>query len=160
MTKVIKDLYKASIRKNKKTGKALLKKDGTPLLEASYTYLPDMSLAKEQNKKAVEIVCIVVATIESAGNGNTPHISARTIVERNQLLKRSLQNSNNPSNKNKLLDRAFSKAWELLVTKTDIKDKYPNMILPDPKASDFKAKWVPTMGNLDMVFEFPSKDPS
>ena len=157
MTKIVKDLYKASIRRNKKTGAAILKKDGTPLLDVAYTYLPDMSLAKEKNKSAVEIVCIVVATIESTGKDNLPHISARTIIERNQLLKRRLKNTANPSNKNKLLERAFSKAWELLVTKTDIKDKYPNMILPDTKASDFKAKWIPTMGNLDMVFEFPSE---
>ena len=157
MTKIVKDLYKASIRRNKKTGKAMLKKDGTPQLEASYTYLPDMSLAKERNKKAVEIVCIVVATIESAGKDNIPHISARTIIERNQLLKRSLKQAKSAANQNTLLNRSFSKAWELLVTKTDIKEKCPNMILPDIKNKDFKAKWIPTMGCLDMVFEFPNK---
>lgn len=153
MTKIIKDLYKASIRKNK-AGNPLLKKDGTPKLLPAYTYLPNMTLAKERNKKAVEIVCIVVATIEQAGN-NTPHISAKTIIERNQLLKQSLDNANSMSNQNTLLNRAFSKAWELLRTKTDILEKYKNIKLPDPAAKDFKATCIPTMGTLDMVFEFP-----
>ncbi len=157
MVKIVKDIYQASIRRNKKTGAAILKKDGSPLLKAAYSYLPNMSLAKEKNKSAVEIVCIVVATIEAAGNVNTPHISARTIIERNQLLKRRILNTANPSNKNKLLDRAFNKAWELLLTKTNIKDKYPDKRLPDMKAVDYKVKWIPTMGTLDMVFEFPSE---
>lgn len=167
IVKIIKDLYKASIRKNKQ-GLAMKKKDGSPQMLPAYTYLPNLTLAKERNKKAVEIVCIVVPIIENAGTHGTPHVSARTIIERNQMLKQSLENTSDTSNQNKILKRAFSKAWELLVTQTDLSVKYKNIQLPiipnssikDPKEKkrlerEFRTKWIPTMSNLDMVFEFP-----
>ena len=167
IVKIIKDLYKASIRKNKQ-GLAMKKKDGSPQMLPAYTYLPSLTLAKERNKKAVEIVCIVVPVIENAGSHGTPHISARTIIERNQMLKQSLENTSDTSNQNKILKRAFGKAWELLVTQTDLSVKYKNIQLPiipnssikDPKEKkrlerEFRTKWIPTMSNLDMVFEFP-----
>ena len=167
IVKIIKDLYKASIRKNKQ-GLAMKKKDGSPQMLPAYTYLPSLTLAKERNKKAVEIVCIVVPVIENAGSHGTPHISARTIIERNQMLKQSLENTSDTSNQNKILKRAFSKAWELLVTQTDLAVKYKNIQLPvipdssvkDPKEKrrlerEFRSKWIPTMSTLDMIFEFP-----
>ena len=167
IVKIIKDLYKASVRKNKQ-GLELKKKDGTPQMLPAYTYLPDLTLAKERNKKAVEIVCIIIPVIENAGSHGTPHISARTIIERNQLLKQSLENTSDKSNQNKILKRAFSKAWELLITQTDITKRYKNIQLPiipgtgikDPKEKkrqekEFQSKWIPTMSTLDMVFEFP-----
>lgn len=153
MLKVIKDLSKASVRKSKQ-GLDIVDKNGMPKMLPAYTYIPDMALAKEKNKKAVEIVCIVVTTIEQAGSHGTPHISAKTIIERNPLLKQSIDNAS-ASNKNKFLERAFSKAWQLLRTKTDILERYKNIQLPDPKAKDFKTKYIPTMSTLDMVFEFP-----
>ena len=154
MLKVIKDLSKASVRKSKQ-GLDIVNKNGMPKMLPAYTYIPDMALAKEKNKKAVEIVCIVVTTIEQAGSHGTPHISAKTIIERNPLLKRSIDNAASASNKNKFLERAFSKAWELLRTKTDILERYKNIQLPNPKDKDFKLNYIPTMSTLDMVFEFP-----
>ena len=84
------------------------------------------------------------------------------------MLKQSLENTSDTSNQNKILKRAFSKAWELLVTQTDLSVKYKNIQLPiipnssikDPKEKkrlerEFRTKWIPTMSNLDMVFEFP-----
>ena len=154
MVKVIKDIYNASIRKSKQ-GLEMKKKDGTPQFLPAYTYLPNLTLAKERNKKAVEIVCIVVTVIDNTGMHGIPHISAKTIIERNQLLKQSLENTRDTSNQNKILKRAFSKAWELLRTHTDVMEKYKNIQLPDPKTKDFRARYIPTMKTLDMVFEFP-----
>ena len=154
MLKVIKDLSKASVRKSRE-GLDIVDKNGMPKTLPAYTYIPDMALAKEKNKKAVEIVCIVVTTIEQAGSHGTPHISAKTIVERNLLLKQSIDNAKSTADQNKFLQRAFSKAWELLRTKTDILERYKNIKLPDPKDKDFKLKCIPTMGTLNMVFEFP-----
>lgn len=154
MLKVIKDLSKASVRKSKQ-GLDIVDKNGVPKMLPAYTYIPDMELAKEKNKKAVEIVCIVVTTIEQAGSHGTPHISAKTILERNPLLKQSIDNATRISNKNTFLARAFTKAWELLRTKTDLMERYKNIQLPDPKDKDFKIKYIPTMSTLDMVFEFP-----
>lgn len=153
MLRVIQDVYKASIRKSK-VGLPMLNKDGSPKLLPSHTYIPNLKLGKERNQKAVEIVCIIMTTIEQAGN-HVPHISARTIVERNQLLKQSIDNTTRLSNKNTYLERAFSKAWQLLRTHTDILERYKNIQLPDPKDKDFKVKYIPTMSTLDMVFEFP-----
>lgn len=154
MVRVIQDVYKASIRKSK-IKLDIPNKNSAPKLLPSHTYIPNLKLGKERNQKAVEIVCIVMTTIEQAGSRGTAHISARTIVERDPLLKQSIDNTSSASNKNKYLERAFSRAWELLRTHTDILKKYKNIQLPDPKAKDFKAKYIPTMGTLDMVFEFP-----
>ena len=93
-----------------------------------------------------------MVVIEQAGN-NTPHITARNIIYRNPLLKQALEKAKNNRSRNIVLQRAFSKAWELLKTHTDILAKYKNIQLPD--ASD--PKCIPTLNTLDMVFEFPHK---
>lgn len=148
MIRVIKDIFEASIKKNKK-GLILLKKNGKPQMLPSHSYLIDMSIAKERNKKAVEIVFIIVTLIEQSGN-NIPHIRAKTIIERNLLLNKSLDGQTS-SNKSTLLKRAFSKAWLLLRTKTFLTDTYTNIQLPDPQ----DATKIPTVATLDMVFKFP-----
>lgn len=148
MIRIINDIYEASIRRNK-NGVILLKKSGVPQMLPSHSYLIDMGIAKERNKKAVEIVFIVIALIEQAGN-NIPHIRAKTIIERNPLLHKSLDGQT-PSNKSTLLKRAFSKAWQLLRTKTILTETYINIQLPDPQDSAA----IPTASTLDMVLEFP-----
>ena len=139
MTKLISVIHKARIKKNK-NGK--LKK------VASYSFLVDRAIAQERNKKAVEIALIIVTLIEEAG-GLGAHITAENIVNRTCLLNYSLKGQNT-SNKNLLLKRAFSKAWELLDTKTALKKKYIKIQLPKPEN-------VPTSSKLDKAFEFPHK---
>lgn len=150
MIELIRRIYDVSIRKDK-LGNPKLKKDGTPVLEASYSYLVNSSIVKERNKKAVEIVMLVVETIERAGHG-TPHLKARTIIKRNAQLQEAY-NKATPNNKNRVLSRAFKKAWELLETQTSLRKKYPDIVLPDPN----DPKNIPTVTTLDMVFEFPHK---
>ena len=152
MVRVIRDIYNASIRKIKKEI-PILKKNGTPQMLPSYSYMIKSSIAKEKNKKAVEIIFIVVALIEQCGN-NEPHIKARTIIERNQLLKQALERCKTPGNINNTLTRAFTKAWKLLITHTTLKERYRNIQLPDTDAKDFKALWIPTSSSLDKVFSF------
>ena len=152
MVRVIRDIYNASIRKSKKEI-PILKKNGTPQMLPSYSYMIKSSIAKEKNKKAVEIIFIVVALIEQCGN-NEPHIKARTIIERNQLLKQALERCKTPGNINNTLTRAFTKAWKLLITHTTLKERYRNIQLPDTDAKDFKALWIPTSSSLDKVFSF------
>lgn len=152
MVRVIRDLYNASIRKNKQ-GLPLLKKNGEPQMLPSYSYMIKSSIAKEKNKKAVEIVFIVVALIEQCGN-NEPHIKASTIIERNQLLRQAIENAKTLSNVNTQLQRSFTKAWELLSTQTELATHYKNIQLPNPKAKDFNANWIPTSATLDKVFVF------
>lgn len=148
ITRIVNDIYGASIKRNKK-GEPLLKKNGEPQMCPAYSYLIDMSIVKEKNKKAVEIVCAVVALIEQAGN-NIPHIRIRTIIERCPLLSRSLYGQSS-GNKNNFLKRAFAKAWDLLQKKTYLSSVYKNIQLPDPKDKPS----IPTSSKLDKVFTFP-----
>lgn len=149
MTRLIKRIYNVSIRKDKK-GSPQLKKDGTPLLEVSHSYLVKSSIVKERNKRAVEIVMIVVTTIEQSGK-NTPHLKASTIINRIPQLKKTYNNTP-AKHKNRVLTRAFKKAWELLETQTNLRKKYPDIILPDPN----NPQNIPTTSNINkLVFEFP-----
>ena len=149
MTRLIKRIYNVSIRKDRE-GSPHLKKDGTPLLEVSHSYLIKSSIVKERNKRAVEIVMVVVTTIEQSGK-NTPHLKANTIIERIPQLQRAFNKTKTTSNKNLLLSRTFKKAWELLESQTKLRDKYPNITLPDPN----NPQNIPTTSTLNMVFTFP-----
>lgn len=148
IAKLIKEIYTASIRTNKKK-QVSLKKNGQPQMYTSHSYMINMDIAKEKNKKAVEIVFIVVAVIEQAGN-YTPHIKAETIIERTCLLKHNLQGQT-AGNKTNILKRAFKKAWELLKKKTCLTSVYKDIELPDPE--DISV--IPTSSTLGIVFEFP-----
>ncbi len=144
--KVIDRIYKTSIRKDKKS-QPKLKRDGTPLLLPSHSYVIKPSITREKNQAAVENVVIIVTTIEQAGS-NTPHIRASTIIERNPQFQERLNESKNP---NQLLQRVFNRTWKLLRDQTNLSNVYKDIHLPDPEDS----KNIPTLKTLDMVFEFP-----
>lgn len=145
---VVKMVHEASIRC--KNGKKIMKKNGCPNTRASHSYLISLKIGKERNKAAVENVNIIVALIEMAG-GTSAHISAETIVSRNVLLQKRLDECL-PKNRNQILDRVFKKTWELLKAKTDLENVYPDIELPDP--DDLKN--IPTMQTISKVtFNFP-----
>ncbi len=148
MNRVIEKVYKVSICTDK-NGQPKLKKNGEPKTLPVYSYLIKPSIKNEKNQKAVEIVHIVTTLIEQCGD-NKPHISARTIVDRNLQLQYSIEGQT-PANQNNMLRRAFSKAWELLRTQTDLEKVYPGIELPDPK----NANNIPTSSRLEKtVFTF------
>ena len=147
MNYVIRTIYNLSIRKDK-NGKPKLKKSGEPLTLPTHSYLIDSSIVKERNKAAAENVIILVTLIEQAGD-NIPRIKASTLIERNVQLAERLEETANPR---ALLNRVFTKTWELLRTKTRLTEVYKNIQLPDPKDPAF----MPTMRTLDkVVFTFP-----
>lgn len=148
MVRIIQIIHETSIRKDRK-GQPKLKKNGEPLMLPSHSYVVDMNIVSEKNKKALEIVFVIVALIEQAGN-NTPHIRADTIISRCPRLHKSLAGQS-AGNKNNLLKRAFAKAWELLKEKTTLTTVYDNIQLPNAK--DITA--IPTSSTLNMVFSFP-----
>lgn len=137
-----------------------LKRSGKPMTKPAHSYLIRYDISKERNTRAVIIVNIVVTMTEQAGsqcmkpmgpNGEefiVPNISARTIIERCPDLEKALDAARTSSDRNKILKRAFSKAWELLRTHTYLTKAYKDTVLPDT---------IPTAANLDMVFEFPHK---
>lgn len=147
MNYVIKTIYNLSIRKTK-DGKPKLKKNGTPLMLPSHSYMIDSSITKERNKAAAENVVILVTLIEQAGD-NIPRIKASTLIERNVQLAERLEAAKNPRT---LLKTTFTKTWELLRTKTRLTEFYKNIQLPEPDDPAF----MPTMRTLDkVVFTFP-----
>ena len=147
MNYVIKTIYNLSIRKTK-DGKPKLKKNGTPLMLPSHSYMIDSSITKERNKAAAENVVILVTLIEQAGD-NIPRIKASTLIERNVQLADRLESAANPRT---LLNRTFIRTWALLREKTRLTEVYKDIQLPDPK--DPAA--IPTMKTLDnVVFSFP-----
>lgn len=134
--------------KTDKKGRPQTDKNGKFLTRACHSYLIKSSIAKERNKPAVEIVCVVVETIEKTGSrGGTPHISVQSILDHCPELKIKLDAADS-SRRHIYMQRAFSKAWELLGEQTLLKEKYPGIQLPSkddiPKYSDQKK-----------VFEFP-----
>ena len=126
---IIEVIYHTSVRKNKK-GVPQVKKNGLPILNPSHSYLVKPEIYKERNIAAVINVLIIITVIEQAGN-NTPHISAKTIVDRNENLKLRLEHDSNHASR--LLERVFSKTWELLRDKTRLTEYYDGIVLPDPK---------------------------
>ena len=146
MNYVIQNIYDLSLRKEK--GKVRVTNSGKPLTLPTHSYLIDESIVRERNKAAAENVIIIVGLIEQAGS-NEPHIKASTLLERNVQFAERLKATKNPR---VILERTFKKTWELLETKTRLKDVYENIQLPSPNDPQF----MPTMKTLDQtVFKFP-----
>ena len=129
-------------------GNPRLAKNGKPLPPLpAYSYLVNASITSERNKRAVEIVNIVVRLIEQAGD-KPAHIKAQTIIDQCPELSYAL-GQETLAHRNQILKRAFSRAWILLRTQTRLEQVYKNIKLPDPKTD------IPTNSTLDMVFTFP-----
>ena len=129
---VVKEIYSFSVRRTKE-GEPRLRKDGTPQRIAVNSYLIHSDITKERNKAAVQNVFLLVQSIENRGGErgklNEFSISAESLIERNPLLKYQLTKKN-PA---QTLKRCFVKTWELLEAETDLKEKYINIKLPDPR---------------------------
>lgn len=138
-------IVQASIEKTKKD-KPRIKRNGTPFTLPTHSYMVKAEIVKERNRRAAEIVCIVVTLIEQCGDKGTPHIKAETIVERCPDLKNALDAEKTSSGKSRVLRRAFTKAWQLLETQTTLQENYKNIKFPTA---------IPTSSTLDMVIEFP-----
>ena len=122
------------------------------------------TIAKERDKAAVDLVYIITNHLLTRGqvqDGNTyrrknaisqnPELvsystSFRSLVKESDLLYGRIQ-SYAPADRNKALSRAFSKAYELLETHTDINEYFVNLkydkIIPTMKTLDyqFTATW-------------------
>ena len=146
MKMLVKYMHCISIQKDK-NGKTKQLSNGNPSLRPSHSYLIKQQIARERNKTAVENVNIIITLIEQAGN-SIPHICAKTIIERNILMKQQLQNCL-PKNRQRVLERTFSKTWELLREMTYLEEKYPGIVLPD-KEDIPKLKKV-----KETVYKFP-----
>lgn len=143
------EVYDNSIKRSK-GGKSITKKNGTPALLPSHSYLVKPSIATERNKDAAINAMIIVTLIEQAG-GEEAHINATELVRRNPVFEERLQRS---SNKRQLLSRTFKKTWELLRTQTRLEEVYKDIKLPSPD----DAASIPTPSSMEnLVFTFKHK---
>lgn len=111
------------------SGRVKRKRDGKPFTVAVNSYRVKSSIMSERNRRAVEIVCALVPLIDRSGSGR-PNISYRKLIQRCPDLRNALDSSATTANKNTILRRAFTKAWELLRTQTCLTEKYKDNQLP------------------------------
>lgn len=146
---VVRKVHEAAIRRDKKD-KPVVSSTGQIKVKASHSYLIKPDIGKERNKAAVENVNIIVTLIEQAGNRNA-HISAKTIVDRNELLKQRLEECS-PRVRQQIINRTFKATWELLHSMTYLEETYKNIILPNPD----DRSMIPKISQLSKtVYEFP-----
>ena len=81
---------------------------------------------------------------------NTTNVSftIQEVLDRSPQLSVALDKTPRTSNKNTLLKRAFSKAYQLLEEQTALKERYPNMVFSE----DFLG--IPTASTLNMELHF------
>lgn len=147
MNHIISIVYRFAVKKMK-NGQIKVLNNGNPDRKPSHSYLIHSDIVKCKDKAAVENVSIIVTLIEQSGN-HIPNIKASTLVERNPQLSHKLESS---TNKTQTLKRVFTATWRLLITETDLKEKYNDIHLPSPD----DPRNIPTLKNLDtLTFSFP-----
>ena len=137
--------------------KVIHDKAGNPLRNAAYTFLIKPEIAREKNKAAIENTCILTVLIEQTGSKEIdgqfvgdPHISAKTLLERNCFVLDMFQRFDH-SYHQKYLDRVFARTWALLKTMTLLEDTYSDIQLPEPSDKSNYPK-LKTLGTT--VFSF------
>lgn len=145
MNTIIYSLLSREIKKNLQ-GQVIVDKKGKPKTLPVYSYI-DGSIISVKNKRAYEIVTVIVALIEQTGNAGIPHKKVSEIIEDCPNLKASLEEIQSDSNKTQMLRRCFSTAYEYLDKYTDLKERYKNIQFPTE---------TPTINNYKrMTLEFP-----
>lgn len=144
LSKVISLITKSNYKRDS-SGKIMFRKDGEPIALSKHSYLIHSDIVKEKNRKAVEIVYIIVQLIEDNPGNKEPSITAADIVEKTFYLYNSLVEAPNCQAYNTYLKRTFLKAWKLLEEKTDLKNKYPSIEFPKDyptKSTLAKSKYI------------------
>lgn len=145
MNKILKTLIKENTVE--------IKREKKKYIAPHYSYLVHSDVAAERNKTAVEIVVVLVTLLHQRGEDKkkgttTAHISISEIIDKIPLLNEAIDEQKDTSNKNKILKRAFTKAYELLKTKTDVYEYF----------IDFKiSEIMPTISTIDDVIKMIHK---
>lgn len=145
MLRLIQTLYDVTVRRSK----IRLSSPDQPsdFLISEHAELINTSITKEKNKRAVEIVFAIVTMIEQSNTTNVS-FTIQEVLDRSPQLSVALDKTPRTSNKNTLLKRAFSKAYQLLEEQTALKERYPNMVFSE----DFLG--IPTASTLNMELHF------
>ncbi len=121
MNMLIYKIFQQSIVRDKKTNEPKRTASGVVKTSKMYSF-QDKRLATARNKKAVEIVTVIVGLVETTGKKGTPHISVSKIIDRCPSLKEALGRYKNNHDRTQLLRRSFSEAWKYLRDYTDLQD--------------------------------------
>ena len=136
-----------------KKGEPIRYENGKLKLSAAYSCQLKPEILKEKNHKAVEIAGIFATLTDRAGspkNGKKEkvvNIRFSEVVNRNEELKVAYEKAPNDSKKDRVLERGFKKGYELLRERTDLRDSYRNIKLPDPQ----NKKCIPTTARINEV---------
>ena len=149
MNMLIYKIFQQSIVRDKKTNEPKYTASGAIKTSKVYSF-QDKRLSTARNKKAVEIVTVVVGLIETTGRNGTPHISVSKIIERCPSLREALEKYKNNHDKTQLLRRSFSEAWKYIRDYTDLQERYGIRI---PEMKD-----TPTINTLGRIYEFPKSE--
>ena len=146
MNQIIWELYQANVKIDKAKSPYLIQ--GPKV--SKYVSYQNPKLASLKNKRAVEIVLVIIALMEQCGKHGTPYIRAANIIAHCPMLMEALEFAKKNSDRTQILKRSFSTAWEYLKLYTDLEERF-DIQLPDiddaPTLSDYNTK----------VYEFPRR---
>ncbi len=143
MNKLIHILSQKRLVINKKTGRTQYA-GNKPVEKPNYSYLIKGTLATARSRRSAEIVRVIVVIVAQCGRNGIPNAKIRTIIDRCPSLNAALLSYQNTSDKNKLLQRSFSTAWDYLAQYT--------LLVKDKKAEI--VKYIPSLKDLDRVLYF------
>ena len=143
MNQIIWELYQANVKIDKANSPYLIQGPRV----SKYVSYQNPKLASLKNKRAVEIVLVIIALIEQCGKYGKPHIKVSNILAHCPMLMEALEFANKNSDRTQILKRSFSTAWEYLKLYTDLEERFGIQI---PDEND-----VPTLSDYDTkVYEF------
>lgn len=126
-------------------------KRGVPETKAANSHTMYLRSANEKNIEAWAIARRVIRGLEKRGGGadlDAYSISVKTLINDNPALKQRLKDN---KNKNRVLQKCFSKAWKILREDTSLLEDYIDLELPDPLDT-------PTFTEINTrVYKFPHK---
>ena len=117
-------------------------RDGRYAADASHSYLVDFGIMKERNKRAAEIACALAVTIDQFKDA-VVKITYRDLIRQCSGLQNAIKATGPTAEKNRVLNRAFSRAWELLESHTYLYDQYKVLM----------SYAIPTMADLSDELE-------
>jgi len=111
-------------------------KEVIEIIKPQHDFLVHSNITKERNKYAVELVFKLVILLRQANSPENTHISFKNLMYNTTFEQQ--YNQTEIANKWNLLNRVFSKFYELLKTKTDLYRYYVDLVIfettPNPSS--------------------------
>ena len=131
---------------------------GASKKKPAHCFLIHSEIYKERNKAAIEIVVRLVTLLQQRGTAlktTTCNIRFSTIIKDIPLLDGMIENQNRAADKNIIIRRAFSKAFELMKNKTDLYCYYRDLVIPTdiPTTSKLNDLLIVTHKGINLDFK-------